>query len=347
MQFIKFNSLKNHYDSLIKKVACNLASDQFMVTEKIDGANASYYIPYDESLTSRYASRLEFKDNVDMNGNHHKAMFENFEHHQELRNIFIHYLNKLNITDNDKKDCYGVFFGELFGGKIQKPHPYGARLKFIVYDFCIASPNLELKIGDDFVNSIREDLNLIYPKDKYTFLRIIPEQLRIKILFVGNFLDAIEYNQEFKSNYISDEHTDSEDERLLSAEGIVIEPTDINFFGKSRIYIKKKSKYFTEKESVKPIRVDKILTENQQVLLDMLMSYVNNNRFSSLVSKLSEDLELNQIPRYAGMLVQDILQDIMNERDIDLKKSDDYKIISKNFSKKVVEFVRNYLLSNI
>src|ERR1043165_5098571 len=117
MNFKKFNSLENTYrQNLIDKVQYEgKDSGQWIVTEKIHGANFSFWCDGHEVLT---ASRTQFVDGT-------------FFSCQAVINKYSEKI--LGLHRSNRLGSVLVVYGELFGGNIQKEVFYGDK-GFIAFD---------------------------------------------------------------------------------------------------------------------------------------------------------------------------------------------------------------------
>ena len=110
MNFVKFSSLDNTYRQreMDRLFAEGLHTGEWIVTEKIDGANFSFWC---DGAEVRVASRTQFVDGTFFNCS---EVIERYE------SKILDFCKNTNITDL-------VIYGELFGDGIQKRVKYGSK----------------------------------------------------------------------------------------------------------------------------------------------------------------------------------------------------------------------------
>jgi Rnl2 family RNA ligase len=172
-----------------------------------------------------------------------------------------------------------VVYGEIYGQSIQKRINYGEK-KFAAFD---------ISDGDSYV-SYDTFVSLC---DTHAIPRC-PEIAR------GSFDDLLEMSAERPSFFGSP-----------IAEGFVMKPVcDIRLPSGSRVILKKKSDAFKEKED-KPVAKEKkvaTLSEEDQILLDSALPYINENRVVATISKGYETF-----PEVASFLLADVAEDMAKD----------------------------------
>lgn len=162
MEFKKFNSLENTYrQNLIDKVQYeDKDTGQWIVTEKIHGANFSFWCDGVQVLT---ASRTQFVDGTFFSC---QAVINKYS--QKVLDLY----HKNRIGDNL------IIYGELFGGNIQKEVYYGEK-DFVAFDL----------VWDGVaVNKLKAQVNCLDVGIPFA-----------PVLKVGTFLECISVPNTFRS----------------------------------------------------------------------------------------------------------------------------------------------------
>lgn len=266
MEFKKFSSLENTYNGKIidKVVHEGHASSQWVVTEKIDGANFSFWCDGSEV---KVASRNQFVDGTFFNCqkviNAHSEKFLNY------------------VKDNFPGEVV-VVYGELFGANIQNRVNYGTEVKFVAFD---------MRVNGEPIN--KTDVALNAPAAGFECN---------KILFIGTYEEAMAYPHEFRSHYTPDscDADDLNEAEGIVIEPVI--PAKFN--NGSRIYFKKKTARFSEKKnrthktpSVLPDDVSEILesvleycTESRVHSVISKIGEVTNKDFGRVGGLLVQDM---------------------------------------------------------
>ena len=194
-----------------------------------------------------------------------------------------------------------VIYGELFGHGIQNRVVYGPK-QFSAFEVVIdgrVAPFVEMECLLDSVG-----------------IPIVP------IIGIGYTLEeALDINETFKSTMTPRGH---EGENI--GEGITIAPMHPDWFGNGgRVWFKKKTSAFSEnKKSGKRDKVDVTLSEDENIVVDSFLEYINENRVYSAISKFG-DVTNKDFGKILGMVMNDVF--------------DDYK---KNTGVSVVHIKSNY-----
>lgn len=134
------------------------------------------------------------------------------------------------------------------------------------------------------------------------------------------------------------------------AEGLVIEPVEPSYLPNgSRIYLKQKSKAFTEKKD--KVKVEKVvipLSEKAEEVLSDLVSRCTEIRVSNVLSKLG-DINEKQFGKLFGSYLQDILEEVKREHEYDAKQAcgDEWKAVNSELTKAATPIVRKVFLECI
>lgn len=323
IEFIKFPSLENTYrQKEIDKIEMMGIKGEWIVTEKVHGANFSFWVTKDDegNVNIRCAKRTGWIEESEKFFNY-KAVLDKYKD------------NLVNLRKSILSDY--VLYGELFGGNIQSGMCYSEEQDFIAFDMC-------------FLN---ED-GTKYPIEKKAVMTLEPDYNIPVVPLIGVYdtlQEALEVNESFDSLLMRDEFNG--DDKHKEAEGIVIEPNTPTFEPNgSRIYLKKKTKRFLEKSGKPTIKHKQVsnLSPVVKEVLERSTPYICENRFNAVVSKIGE-VTIKDIGKVMGLMTQDIIVDI--EKDLDIvidqmfENKPDKQSYMKNLQKHVQDFIKPILLS--
>ena len=355
MNFRKFESIENTYvqSNIDKIINNNYNTDEWIVTEKLHGANFAVYVK--DLKVVNFASRNKFvdgsfnnsydlqdkiikkisKENLISKEYIEKILDDGFEYNEDYGDV-------MNYLSNNNIDIFNseiIFYGELVGDRVQKGIRYTKDIQFYVFDVIINGNPINKIIGRKLSRLLE--------------FSITPE---IKI---GSFEECCKVNNTFNSrlSYRTDNDYfkicvtddgfrmyDTESLKLLEdttngycneAEGIIIEPVEPMFFNNGkRILLKNKTVKFSEKNTgVIKIKSNE-LSINDEKILGLSLSYLNENRLSSVKSKGFNE---SAIP---FMLTKDIIEEYNKENEVSFKDScDDYKLVNKKLQTEVNKFI--------
>lgn len=368
MKFIKYGSIKrlteravnDTMDILTRK---GLSSLDFMVTEKIHGANMAMYC---NGTDFKVASRegflregIKFYNGRAVADRYKKAVFaDSIENMGEARELGI------------EGEVVTIYVGELFGGSIHKGTPYSQEQDFILFDYFIVLENTEnnkniLKAEEASCVVEMEDVLFCRVHDKVENLHKISKSLGCRLvepLFIGPFDKAILIANNFPSQYVCDKtvkasgvetHGQEAVDYLCITEGIIIEPVNSVNFGGNILQFKSKNAKFEEKYNTgykeKVSAREKALnslTEDQTSFLYELDQYITHPRYDSVVSKIGE-VTVKDFPKVLKDYVADVLNDIREEyKDEGWTFPELTKEVMMLFTNEVKEFIRPKLLEN-
>ena len=324
-QFTKFPSLENTYrQKEIDKILMMDIKDQWVVTEKVHGANFSFWV----------YKNVETKE-IDIKCAKRSGWIEEDEKFFNYKSVLEKYRPMLEKLRGDVLDNF-VIYGELFGGNIQSGMCYSLEQDFVAFD----------------MRWINEDGSLGLPLDKLTMLTLKDDYNLPVTPLIGvydTFEEALAVEESFTSKLIRQDFDGKEEHK--ETEGIVIEPNNAVYEPNgSRVYLKKKTKRFLEKGGKPNIKhkVPMLLQESVQLKLDEALLFLNNNRFDSVVSKIGE-VSIKEIGKVMGLLTQDIVVDMEKdlEQSVDLwfETKGEKQLFMKNLQKVVQDFVKPILLS--
>ena len=324
-EFTKFPSLENTYrQKEIDKIVMMEIKDQWVVTEKVHGANFSFWV----------YKNVETKE-IDIKCAKRSGWIEEDEKFFNYKSVLEKYRPMLEKLRGDVLDNF-VIYGELFGGNIQSGMCYSLEQDFVAFD----------------MRWINEDGSLGLPLDKLTMLTLKDDYNLPVTPLIGvydTFEEALAVEESFTSKLIRQDFDGEEEHK--ETEGIVIEPNNAVYEPNgSRVYLKKKTKRFLEKGGKPNIKhkVPMLLQESVQLKLDEALLFLNNNRFDSVVSKIGE-VSIKDIGKVMGLLTQDIVVDMEKdlEQSVDLwfETKGEKQLFMKNLQKVVQDFVKPILLS--
>ena len=324
-QFTKFPSLENTYrQKEIDKIIMMDIKDQWVVTEKVHGANFSFWVYKDQETK-----------NISIKCAKRSGWIEEDEKFFNYKSILEKYRPMLEKLRGDVLDDF-VIYGEIYGGNIQSGMCYSLEQDFVAFD----------------MRWINNDESLSLPLDKLTTLTLevdynIPVTPLIGVY--NTFEEALAVEESFTSKLIR-QGFDGKDINK-EAEGIVIEPNNPVYEPNgSRVYLKKKTKRFLEKGGKPNIKHKSpvVLQESVQSKLDEALVFLNRNRFESVVSKIGE-VSIKDIGKVMGLLTQDIVVDMEKdlEQGVDLwfETKGEKQLFMKNLQKIVQDFIKPILLS--
>jgi Rnl2 family RNA ligase len=200
-------------------------------------------------------------------------------------------------------------YGEIFGSGIQKGVDYGGK-RFAAFDIWTGENFLDY---DDFVALC----------DKHGIERCVE-------IARGNFDDLLAIDPAFPTKMSVVEGC------VDIAEGFVMKPIKAVRLGNgSRVILKKKSPGFSEQSRGPKVKVEVILTENQQELLDNAVTYVTMAKLDCVLSKMDDP----KFPEVLGAMLQDIYEELGKDA-VDLST---WKSIHRHVSGLIAPLVRERL----
>lgn len=276
MRFHKYMKLRNHYDgkNLSWWLTYNpgLRDAKYVATEKLHGANFSVWVFPDGSR--RCGKRSSFLSEDANFYRWKEAMAE------EALN---EWLDSLNVKS---PLC---FYGELFGGGVQKEVNYGPHQRVRFFD----------------VYDVERD-EYWAPKDVYDF---IPEHLRVPhVSFFAGIDQALACDDTFPTLLNPTEGN--------ICEGVVVRPWNKTYKTEvgERFAIKKKNDKFKEKAKVpKTYKTPKETPKEVLAALDIITPYITPQRLSNVVSHHGEPTGMEQFGEYLKLFVRDVRDEALLE----------------------------------
>lgn len=296
MDFKKYNSIENSYRTkfLNKIVEEGHSNKIFVVQEKIHGANFSLWMDEVKIVCGKRSGFLD--DKVSFNGSQGVVK----KYYGNLRNLFT-FLQ----TDRNAKEV--AVFCEIYGGGY--PHPEVARDKHATrvqgeVQYC---PDNRIIGFDISVDGILQDVDETnYLLDKFN----LP---KAETLFRGSLEECLKYPNEFTTTI----------PKLLglpeidgnTCEGVVIRPIENTYlWSGERLILKNKNAKFSEKDK-EPKRLKdtpKDLTEEAKSVLEIALTYLNDNRLRNVLSKLGPVTQ-SDFGKIMGNLMHDLMEDFLKD----------------------------------
>lgn len=174
-----------------------------------------------------------------------------------------------------------IIYWELFSWNVQKEVHYCDDQRFYAFDIVV---NWEYLSVDD-CNILFDELWFLYAKT----------------LFRWTLEECFEYNINQNSILATNLWCTFEDWKNIM-EWVVIKPNEAKFIWDSRIIFKNKTQLFSEKKAP-----DKISLYTWD--FDKYDIYITKPRFDNIISKYWEISDKKDLPKYAGYLVSDIVDD--------------------------------------
>lgn len=314
MNFKSFNSLENTYrDKEIQRVIDHgLAEQLWIATEKVHGANFSFWKTKDEMKVAKRSGFIELGEKFF----NYAAVVDKYKGNlYELHKMF------------GFKDV--VVYGELFGGNIQKGMSYQDEQDFIAFDLVVDGRVIPKLIA---LNNMQE-----------AGFKTVP------IIGIYSSLSlALTQSEEFNSLLTPRDKEPAPSEGIVIEP---VEPSyfangsRIYFKKKSKHFNEKvhSNGHKSDKKST-----ELFISEEGNDLLGDMEQYITKARFESVVSKIGE-VTIKDIAKITGLFVQDIIEDWQKDKEgVIFKESvstQDASIITKQLNRKSMDFIRPILLS--
>lgn len=300
MKFTRYNKILNTY--LLPEDYCDqnpkLASAQWIVTNKIHGANFSFYC---DGENIRVAKRSSFCD-------------ENFFGCSEVVERYTKGILSLAkfAKEQNKNIDYVIVCGELYGKGIQKELKYGEK-DFIVFDVALVDKNQNLTFmhkGEALMLAMGHGLKTVQVVAKGTLdevLKIDPNNFQCDMTECG------------------------------TTEGFVISPIEhLNDEHGNRVIFKWKTKIFSEKKDKKP-KVPQELEDEIKEAVSEVLQLITKNRLSNVVSHEGKTTLAN-FSKLLFSLTSDVIEEWGKEDDFNKANLGKIKkIVTSNCAKLIKE----------
>jgi len=336
MNFKKYNEIENSYrEKFITNINAMLASreieNEFVVLEKVHGANFSFWYDGNELKTAK-KSDFVGGDGEDFYNSHLiKAKYSD-----NVKNLFEHFNRKFGKIDNL------VVFGELFGGHYPDAEKKDKSIKMVQKGIAYC-PDLEFYAFDIMV-----DGNYINADDVEYLCRAF-DIFHAKILYRGKLEDCLKYPNEFVT--LIPKWLGLPDIEGNICEGVVIKPIKNAFFKSgSRVIIKNKNDKWSEREKKAPKeKTVTILSMEANRLLSEALNFATENRLRNVLSKWEGDITSKDFGRLMQLMNLDALEDFNKDfkEDFDKLPKDEQKYINKALGGKNSDIIRKNFLNII
>jgi len=315
VSFVKYPSIENHYrEKFLEYVReAGYDNEQYIVTEKIHGANFSFHT---KGKMVRVASRNDLTDGT-------------FYGSQVVIDRFEDAIMDLKNTEYPDAEQISVY-GELYGQGIQSGVFYRADKGFIAFDLHVDAEIIPQSVS---IELFRE--------------YCIPH---VPVVEITDSLDeALAISNTFNSllpNILDPESVCQYETGENNAEGLVIQPFNkvLYLHNDSRVIIKSKTEAFQERKQKK--RNKNPGTPNPFV--ELAEEYVNTARMEAVISKIGEVTQ-RDFGRVIGDMSKDVAEDMIKDEVLpeDWKKQEDFKLAGKGIQKVVSKFLKEELLPEL
>lgn len=328
--FIKYNSIENSdLEKFLDKIKeQGYWNDEFIVQEKIHGANFSYWTTDGQQFNAAKRTGNIMEGEVFFN---YESVLPAIKH--KLTALWEHLKADLpNLTTMS-------VFGELLGGSYPHPKVPVVQGAILVQKGIFYAPNNRFQAYDILINT--EKFLDVEVANGYFERHDLPHA---KTLFKGSMSQCLEYPNAFDST-LPKEFGLPEIGRN-TAEGVVIRPLKTSYLlsGK-RLILKNKNEKWSEKKKIeKPVKESAPLPEKVAALMEVIASYVTENRFENVLSKIGE-VSPNDFGRVMGLFSKDVIEDFLKDHGDslnDLEKSD-RKMVTKSFSAQAALLIKKRL----
>lgn len=323
MEFIKYNSIKNSYDTkFIRKIIENgYDREKWVVTNKIHGANFSFLV---NDLGVKCASRENvLNDDSDFYG--FQVVRDKY-----IDNIKILYAIVKSIYDDTASMSV---HGEIFGGRYPHPdvqkNPNASKIQKGVY----YTPN-----NDFYLFDIKIDGRFISFNTVFEISGIIGCPVATP-LATGSLQECLEYPNDFEDPTYKYYDLPAIENNIT--EGIVIRPIITRFIGDHRVILKNKNDKWSEKSREKKVALVESVSDEAKSQIEVLSQYVTEQRLDNVLSHIGgvEDKEFGKL---IGAYSKDVWDDYFGENEGDFLKleTQDQKIVKNKCGRMCAGFLR-------
>lgn len=302
--FKKYNSIENSYRSkfLDRIKAQGYWKDEFIVQEKVHGANLSYWTQNGQEF---YAAKRTAAIGSE----------ERFFNYEEVLEVIQPGLTQiwksLKATLGAELEQLTIF-GEIIGGtyphpdvkqnaqaiKVQKGIHYSPHNHFYAFDIMV---NTTTYLNVDAANDLFKETGLLYAKT----------------LFRGSIEDCLAYPNDFDSTVPEDLGLPSLTPNIV--EGTIVRPAITRYLGTgNRIILKNKNERWSEKKrQAKTARPAPVETGPVAEMKAAILEYVTENRLNNVLSKLGA-VTKKDFGRIMGLFNKDVVEDFSKDYEANL-----------------------------
>lgn len=331
MEFKKYNSIENAYqEKFIQNIILQGYGDmEYIVQEKVHGANLSFITNGEEILTAKRTDILADSEefyNV-------KAVREKYE-----RNVFSLFRE---LSETMGAETVTIF-GELFGGAY--PHPDVARDKTatIIQKGVFYTPSNDFFGFDILVNHNKyinvEEAGKLFEKHGFIYART---------LFKGSLKECLAYPNEFQTT-IPALYGLPEIEGNC-CEGVVIRSIENAYmYSGARVIIKNKNEKWAEKKNKgnREASEQVQLSEQAALLCEEASKFVTENRLDNVISKIGA-VTVKDFGKVLGMFSKDAVEDFLktNDEAYNQLEKPEMKAITKFINTQAQKLVKTYMMN--
>lgn len=322
MEFSKYNSIENAFqDDFIQSITeQGFADQQYVVQEKVHGANLSFLTDGRQVLSAKRTAILSDKEQF------YNSQQVQQKYQQKLTGLHRQLFNQLGIKTI-------TVFGEIFGGRY--PHPgvpaddsakliqsgiyYCPGNDFYAFDILVDNKTY---LDTELASTLFEQHGFIYARS----------------LFQGTLKECLAYPNAFKTT-IPQQFRLPEIEGNI-CEGTVIRPVHPQFLRTgARVLIKHKNEQWSEnnkyidRKLLGRLLEEEALSEEANFLCEELYKLITKNRLFNVISKTGEVDPVKNHGRVLGMFNKDVLYDFLK------MYRDKYTSLEKHEAKSVNKFL--------
>lgn len=331
--FKKYTSIENTYreEFLDRIKGHGFWEDEFVVQEKVHGANLSYWTTNGEDFHSAKRTAELLPDERFYN---HQLILEEIK--PKLQNIWLD-------LKNDLEDLNQLtIFGEIIGGDYPHEDVKKDKKAIMVQKGIFYSPHNHFYAFDILVNLTTyldvEVANRYFEKH---------DLLHAKTIFRGNITDCLNYPNDFHSTLPKTLNLPEITPNVV--EGTIIKPVKTRRFNNGvRVILKNKNEKWSEnKKYPKRIKVQAPVPEKILKLQEAIATYVTENRLNNVVSKIGEVSD-KDYGKVLGMFNKDVIEDFLKDYGHlteELEKKE-LKLVTKSFIKIASTLVRKKVEGN-
>jgi len=330
MNFKKYPSIENIYrERFIENVrVAGYANENYHVQEKIHGVNLAIYC---DGESIQFAAR-----------EHVITGDEKFYGLNDIsQELAIDAFNLWHIIKQYEAAEFVtgfIIYGELFGGmyphsevpknndviRVQKGVHYGPDTMFIAFDLYVTSQEPEDLSEGSFIN-------VSFANNLFDTVGIT----RAETLHFGNLDSCLEYSSEFQTTIPSISGLPEIEDNIC--EGVVIKPDNSLYLNSGkRVVIKNKNERFSEKNRERKHKPTEPLSPITEAFVNTALSYVNENRYNNVVSKMGE-IDYDE-PKNISILIPALVKDVMEDF---VKENPDFTHLDKTEKKASQKAVTN------
>jgi len=307
MDFKKYSSIENTYrEKVIDEIRIqDIDKTDWVVSEKIHGANFSFWMNVEGLRCARRTSFLTNKDNFYQYQNLTELYSQHLSLLYQMCVMMMEDMKKDKLIDFDSNSIEVVLYGELFGGSYHHPDvkrdDYAQRVQkgvqycpwndFYAFDLSINGSIVHY----DIFSELMENVGFHYAK----------------ALYRGSFDDCLKCDNSIPTTI--PKHLGLPEIEYNIAEGLVLKPAQYQcFHDGSRVILKNKNEKFKEIQSEKKIKVNAQLTDVEKHFIDLAGKYITENRLTNVISHLGE-ITNKDFGKILGAFCKDINEEVEKE----------------------------------